>query len=84
MISKTEAVRRCTLDFPIDQDACDHERYRVEPSQHGWVWLRCRDCGIVIDERPRCEALTLHSQRCLGYAVDGLDTCSVHTLAAVS
>ena len=77
-MTKAEALRRCVLDFVIDQDACTHARTRLEPARQGTVWIRCKACGSIIDERPRCLDLTKTGQRCLGYVADGLDACSIH------
>ncbi len=77
-VSKIESWRRQHKDFEVFADKCDHSRLFMEPSSRGMVWSRCYLCGQIIEELPRCTALTSTATRCLVPIAEGSERCSMH------
>lgn len=71
--------RSINREFIVPQHQCDHPERFNEPSRLDYLWKRCAQCGLILDECQRCPQRNRDGSRCLAVVADGYDTCYSHS-----
>ena len=80
-LTDVQLARRVHWRFLCQPERCVHNRAFYEAVSPRLARKRCRRCGTVLGEVPRCPRVTLSGRQCLlGVREDsGFHSCMAHT-----